>query len=339
MSRLAHNRNILGTAFISRMTRRKNTARQIAMIMSKHNGRLIALVAVMIMSAAIGIGVMHLVTPAIAINGEDLISSRGGNSSLIFVTNESGNFSLYSDVWPNIHSNIKTDFNTNISFPQIQQTAFIHPFAVIIGNCYIGKLVLVAPTAVCRGDDGTPIHVSDYSNMQDGVILHGLETTEKGAGIDERRYSEAGERLMGNSSQFAEGYSVFVGTNTSLAHDSMVHGPAWVGNNTFVGMKSIIFDAKVGNNVAIGISSTISNGVSIPDNKFVPPGSVILDQTEADALPLRIGSPYEKTNSAVLHINEQLAEGYNIHLNLDKLAEERERQMEKGMLETGMSTP
>ena len=174
-----------------------------------------------------------------------------------------------------------------------KQLSFI-PFAVVIGNCYIGKLVLVAPTAVCRGDEGTPIHVSDFSNMQDGVILHGLITTDKEKALDGRRFSEAGDRLMGNSSQFAEGYSVFVGTNTSLAHDSMVHGPAWVGNNTFVGMKSIIFDAKVGNNVAIGISSTISNGVSIPYNKFVPPGSVILDQEEEDGLPPRIGSSVRK---------------------------------------------
>jgi hypothetical protein len=106
---LAHNRNISGTAFISGMIRRKNTARQITMIMAKHNGRLIALVAVMITSAAIGIAVMHLqsVTPAIAINGEDLISSRGGNSSIIIVTNESDNLSSYNKEWPNIHSNIK----------------------------------------------------------------------------------------------------------------------------------------------------------------------------------------------------------------------------------------
>ena len=274
-----------------------------------------------------------------AITGNELISSTGGNSSLSILTNESGNFSLYSNDWPNIHSNIKADFNTNISFPEIQETAFIHPFAVVIGNCYIGKLVLVAPTAVCRGDEGTPIHVSDFSNMQDGVILHGLITTDKEKALDGRRFSEDGDRLMGNSSLFAEGYSVFVGTNTSLAHDSMVHGPAWVGNNTFVGMKSIIFDPKVGNNVAIGISSTISNGVSIPDNKFVPPGSVILDQEEADALPPRIGSSYENINPTVVDLNEQLAEGYNMELNLDEIAEERERQMEKGMLETGMSTP
>ena len=295
----------------------------------------VVVIALVIMSATIGVGVMLLQTPAIAINGDELSSLRGGNSSLIIMTNKSDNHFSYSKEWPNIHSNVKTDFNTNISLPEIQETAFIHPFAVVIGDCFIGKFVMVAPTAVCRGDEGTPIFVSDYSNMQDGVILHGLETTEKDKNIDGRRYSEAGDRLMANSSQYIEGYSVFVGTNTSLAHDSMVHGPAWVGNNTFVGMKSIIFDAKVGNNVAIGISSTISNGVSIPDNKFVPPGSVILEQEEANALPLRIGSPYENTNTAVLHVNEQLAEGYN----LGKLVEQRERQMEKGMLETGMSVP
>ena len=45
------------------------------------------------------------------------------------------------------------------------------PFAVVIGDCYIGKLVLVAPTAVCRGDEGTPIHVGDISNMHDGVLF------------------------------------------------------------------------------------------------------------------------------------------------------------------------
>ena len=73
--------------------------------------------------------------------------------------------------WPNIYSNVKTDFNANVTSPEIQSSAFIHPFAVVIGDCYIGKLVLVAPTAVCKGDEGTPIHVGDRSNMHDGVLL------------------------------------------------------------------------------------------------------------------------------------------------------------------------
>ena len=142
-----------------------------------------------------------------------------------------------------------TDFNQNVSLPHIEEQAFIHPFAVVIGNCYVGKLVFVAPTAVCRGDEGTPIHVGDFSNIQDGVVLHGLETSKDGKFVDNRRFSIEGERLLANNSIYKDGFSVFIGQRTSLAHDSLVHGPAWIGNDTFIGMKALIFDAKVGNNV------------------------------------------------------------------------------------------
>ena len=51
---------------------------------------------------------------------------------------------------------------------------------------------------------------------------------------------------MANSSEFSKGFSVFVGSNTSLAHDSMVHGSDWIGNNnTFFGMKSIVLMQKM----------------------------------------------------------------------------------------------
>lgn len=236
--------------------------------------------------------------------------------------------------WPNIHENVATDFNPTVKYPQIQNDTFIHPFAVVIGDCYIGKMVMMAPTSVCRGDEGTPIKISDYSNVQDGVILHALETTLDGNNIDGRRFSESGDRLMANDSRFDQGYAIFVGSKVSLAHDSMVHGPAWIGNNTFVGMKSLIFDAKVGNSVAIGVSSTITGGVVIADNKFVAPGSVITTQQQADALPSRIGSPYEKINYAVIHVNENLADAYN-HQDIKKIQYYREVLMEE---ETMLST-
>src|SRR5574339_898061 len=180
--------------------------------------------------------------------------------------------------WPNIHENVITDFNSNVSYPQIENTAFIHPFAVVIGTCYIGELVMVAPTAVCRGDEGTPIHISAHSNMQDDVVIHGLETTKDGKNLDNRRFTKDGELLLGNDTRFKDGYSVFVGERTSLAHGTLVHGPAYIGDDTFVGMESLVFNAKIGNNVAIGVSSTITGGVEIPDNKFVPPGSIITTQ-------------------------------------------------------------
>ncbi|HJT83458.1 MAG TPA: hypothetical protein VJ697_03155 [Nitrososphaeraceae archaeon] len=239
--------------------------------------------------------------------------------------------------WPNIHENVKSDFNSNISYPQIENTAFIHPFAVVIGACQIGEFVMVAPTAVCRGDEGTPIHISAHSNMQDDVVIHGLETTKDGKNLDYKRYTKDGELLLGNDTRFKDGYSVFVGERTSLAHGTLVHGPAYIGNDTFVGMESLVFNAKIGNNVAIGVSSTITGGVEVPDNKFVPPGMIITTQEQVDELPNRIGSPYEKINEEVIHVNENLDEEYN-ELNLEKIIGEREAVMERNMLEINVSS-
>jgi carbonic anhydrase len=238
----------------------------------------------------------------------------------------------------NIRPNIQTDFNPNVTSPRISKTAFVDPLAVIIGDCEIGKVVLVAPFAVCRGDEGTPIHVGDYSNLQDGVILHALETTDHGKNIDDRRYSAQGSLLKANDTAFENGFAIYIGDKVSLAHDVMVHGPAYVGNDTFVGMKSLIFDAKVGKRDAIGVSSTITNGVRIPDNRFVPPGSIITTQAQADTLPARLGSPYEKINSFVLHVNQELAKGYSAQ-TIQKLAIEMEDQIEQQeMLQTASPT-
>ena len=240
--------------------------------------------------------------------------------------------------WPNMHANVVTSFNPEIAEPSVEPSAFIHPFAIVIGNCHIGKWVAMSPTAVCRADEGTPILIGDGSNIQDGVLLHALETVEHGHNIDDRRFSMDGERLKGDDPAFLDGYAVYVGNNTSLAHGSLIHGPAWVGSNTFIGMEALVFNAKVGNNVAVGVSATITGGVSIADGKFVPPGAVIVTQEQADALPERIGSAYETINDAVTNVNLELAEGYN-QLDLERLAIEREKEMEKNMLETSMPGP
>lgn len=245
--------------------------------------------------------------------------------------------SRFNPNWPNIHQNVKTDFNSNVSFPVIDNSAYIHPFAIVIGNCYIGEKVLVAPTAVCRGDEGTPLHIGDLSNMQDGVVIHGLETTFNGKNLDDRRFAANGDLLKGNDSRFDKGYSVYVGENVSLAHGVLIHGPAFVGDNTFVGMESMIFNAKVGSNVAVGVSSTVTGGVSIADGKFVPPGSVITTQKQADNLPERIGSPYENLNPAVVHVNKELAKGYSQLFSDNSTSQDREKMMEEGMIETSLS--
>ena len=248
------------------------------------------------------------------------------------------NSRLLSSSSTNTRPNILTDFNPGVIYPTISKFAYVDPLAVIIGDCEIGKLVLIAPFAVCRGDEGTPIHIGDYSNMQDGVLLHALETTAHGKNIDDRRYSAEGSLLKANDSEFKNGFAISVGDKVSLAHGVQVHGPAYIGNDTFVGMESLIFNAKVGKRVAIGVSSTVTDGVTIPDNKFVPPGSLITTQAQADALPARVGSPYEKINSFVLHVNQELAKGYNAQ-TIQKLATEMEEELEQEeMLQTGSPT-
>jgi carbonic anhydrase/acetyltransferase-like protein (isoleucine patch superfamily) len=238
----------------------------------------------------------------------------------------------------NIRPSIQTDFNPNATYPRISKFAYLDPLALVIGDCEIGRLALVAPFAVCRGDEGTPIHIGDYSNMQDGVILHALETTSHGKNIDDRRYSAEGSLLKANNSEFKNGFAIYVGDKVSLAHGVQVHGPVYIGNDTFVGMNSFIFNAKIGKRVAIGVSSTITDGVTIPDNKFVPPGSIIATQAQADALPPRVGSPYEKINRAVLHVNQELAKGYDARI-IQRLATEIEDELEQEeMLQTGSPT-
>jgi carbonic anhydrase len=58
-------------------------------------------------------------------------------------------------------------------------------------------------------------------------------------------------------------------------------------------------------------------------------------QAQADALPARIGSPYEKINTSVLHVNQELAKGYNTEI-IRKLAIEIEDALEEQeMLQQG----
>ena len=271
--------------------------------------------------------ILNLLLPAVEAQSQTNNGSTNMNSSNNNSTNQ----------WPNIHQNVRTDFNQNVTFPNIEDNAFIHPFAVVIGDCHIGNMVMMSPTAVCRGDEGTPIHIGDFSNIQDGVLIHDLQTTTDIKNFDQRLFNKEGERISINDSRTVqEGeYSVFVGNRSSLAHDAMIHGPAWIGNDTFIGMKSIVYNAKVGNNVAVGISSVITNSVEIPDNKFVPPGSVIASQEQANNLPDRIGTPFEEYNKGVVNVNVKLAEGYSQE-ELEKMITEREAQMELQGLETTM---
>ena len=97
----------------------------------------------------------------------------------------------------------------------------------------------------------------------------------------------------------------------------------------------MIFNARLGNNVATGIGSIITGGVHIDDDRYIPHGSVITTQEQADLLPPRVGSEYENLNKAVIQVNERIAEGLLAKAydsQLTNLIKQRETLMEESML-------
>ena len=185
--------------------------------------------------------------------------------------------------------------------PVIHKTAFIHPQATVIGSAEIAENVMVSPHASIRGDEGTPLYIGNSSNVQDCVVIHSLETH----GEDEKEIEGRMVEVDDNK------YAVYVGERVSLAHQSQIHGPSRIGNDTFIAMQALVFNANVGNNCVLEPKSGIV-GASVPDNRYIPAGVVITSQEDADKLPeIYEDYPYKNTNKAVVQINIELAEGYH----------------------------
>lgn len=196
--------------------------------------------------------------------------------------------------------NVLTSFNDDVNKPVIDKSAFVHELASVIGDVKVGERVYVAPAASIRGDEGQPIYVGNDSNVQDGVVIHGLETMEEGKAIEKNQVEVGGKK-----------YSVYIGDRVSMAHQSQVHGPALVGNDTFIGMQALVFKATVGDGVVLEPGAKVI-GVKIASGRYVPAGNVITKQVDADALPAITGTyPFKDLNKAVVHVNTQFADGYN----------------------------
>lgn len=198
-----------------------------------------------------------------------------------------------------IEKNVITDFSQKVFEPVIAQGCYIHPLAAVIGNVILGRNVMVAPTACVRGDEGQPLYVGNDSNVQDGVIIHALETELDGKPIEKNRVEVDGRQ-----------YAVYVGDRVSLAHQVQIHGPAVVLDDSFVGMKTLVFKSHVGRNCVVE-PGVILMGVKVADGRYVPVGSVIKTQEEADMLPVITNDyVFKDMNKGVVHVNKALAKGY-----------------------------
>jgi carbon dioxide concentrating mechanism protein CcmM len=182
-----------------------------------------------------------------------------------------------------------TPWSTNLAEPNIDATAFVHSFSHIIGDVEIGANVIIAPGTSVRADEGTPFYIGENTNIQDGVVIHGLEQG----------------RVIGDNKKE---YSVWVGENTCITHMALIHGPCYVGNNCFIGFRSTVFNARIGDNCIVMMHALIQD-VEIPPGKYVPSGAIITNQQQADRLPDVQGSDKEFAHH-VVGINQALRAGY-----------------------------
>jgi len=198
-----------------------------------------------------------------------------------------------------IEKNVIADFCGKVSEPVIDPTTYVHPLAAVIGNVILGKNIMVSPTAAVRGDEGQPLFIGDDSNIQDGVVIHALETEMNGKPVEKNLFEVDGQK-----------YAVYVGRRVSLAHQVQLHGPVVVMDETFVGMQSMVFRSHVGKQCVIEPGAIVM-GVTVADGRYVPAGSVIRTQQQADELPVITEDyPFRTLNKGVVHVNTALAKGY-----------------------------
>ena len=112
--------------------------------------------------------------------------------------------------------------------PDIDEDAYVHPDATVIGDVRIGAGSTVWPSAVLRGDYGT-ITVGERTSIQDGTVVHATldKPTTIGSGC-----------VVGHLAQL-EGCTIedgaLVGSGSVVLHDAVVRAGALVGAGAVVG--------------------------------------------------------------------------------------------------------
>ncbi|MBU3099830.1 MULTISPECIES: LbetaH domain-containing protein [Clostridium] len=189
-----------------------------------------------------------------------------------------------------VSSNPPTSFNPISIYPSIDETTFVGPFSSIIGDVTIDTDVFIGCNVTLRADEGTPFYIGSKTNIQDGVILHGLKNI----------------KFTVNKKE----YSIYIGKEVSIAHGAIVHGPCVIGDNTFVGFNAIVFNSIVEEGCYIDLAAIVTDGVRIPVNRYVPAGAIINTQEKANALEM-LSQSNEEFAKEVIKSNVELSQAYS----------------------------
>lgn len=124
--------------------------------------------------------------------------------------------------------------------PQIHESVFIAPTAVIIGDVTIREGSNIWFGSVLRGDWGT-IKIGKNTSIQENVTIH----NEIGSIVE-------------------------IGDNCIIGHHAMIHGPCVIENGCIVGIGSnVIHRSKLGEGSVLGAGAVLLN-------KEIPPRSLAI---------------------------------------------------------------
>lgn len=175
--------------------------------------------------------------------------------------------------------------NPQGDIPQIHESSFVDPTAIICGKVVIDENVFVGPYAVIRADETDdsgqmdPILIGSGSNIQDGVIIH----SKSGGGV-------------------------IIGQNTSIAHRSIVHGPCVIGNQVFIGFSSVLFNCTVGDRSVVRHNSVVE-GCEIPEEFYIPSTTNVHSNSDLNEIP-RVSAKESEFSESVARANHELVQGY-----------------------------
>lgn len=209
-----------------------------------------------------------------------------------------------------------TPWSKSLVAPKIHPSAYIYSDINIIGDVQIGANVMIAPGTSIRADEGSPFSIGASTNIQDGVVIHGLEQG----------------RVQGDD---GKDYSVWIGSSTSITHMALIHGPAYVGDNCFIGFRSTVFNARVNEGCIVMMHALIQD-VEIPPGKFVPSGAIITSQQQANRLP-DVQPADVSFASHVIGINQSLRSGYRCAADIECIAPIRKGSAGNGSRTNGGS--
>ena len=148
--------------------------------------------------------------------------------------------------------------------PNIHESAYIAPTAVIIGDVTIGEGSNIWFGAVLRGDWGTII-IGKNTSIQENVTIH-----------NER------------------GTTVSIGDNCIIGHHAMIHGPSVIGNGCLVGIgANVLHNTRLEEGAMIGAgavlvnnnipSRTLAVGVPAKPKKELPKDEILIgEQSSGD---------------------------------------------------------